>query len=117
MSISSVIVSCGNAANSIFIFNVLYTILISVHFQYIENIFISKVAVYTPSRWYMSVDVFCTRCLTSSLTLQLASYYSSTNFKMLLKSTYIILEPKPLTDTELYKTSIFFFFLKILIST
>ena len=50
-------------------YKLLQTTFTKVHLHWINNISTPKCAVYTPSRWYMWVDLFCICYLTFSLSL------------------------------------------------
>ena len=70
---------CGNFAIQTFL-----------HFHWIKNFSISKRPVYTPSRWYMWVNLFCIWCLNFSFFVHLSHLIlikcSQTGFKMLSNS-------------------------------
>ena len=52
----------------------LYSFFSTIHLQWIKKISLSKRAVYTPSRRYMCVDLFCIPCLTFSLNVHLIHF-------------------------------------------
>ena len=58
------------------LYKLLGSVFITVHFRWIKKISLSKRTMYTPTRQYMCVDLFCIRCLTFSLSLHLICFLS-----------------------------------------